>query len=1568
MKPSDCFRTFAAFVICGVLFSASAQPQLLSDEALRQISALHAEKEGRTPAQQKMDSQLVYATKQNRGQTIALNVPLLRPDVKLNPDGRVLVDLKANVTEPLLRELLKAGGEVVNQHPQFQAVRALVPLAAIESLAALPDVLFIRPADECAPRTGSLTSEGDTTHAAVTARTNFGVTGAGIKVGVLSDSVDYLTNSQASGDLGVVTVLPGQAGSSVGEGTALLEIIHDLAPGATLYFATAFSGAANFANNILALRAAGCDILVDDVGYFNESPFQDGIIAQAVNTVTTGGALYFASAGNSGNLNHGTSGTWEGDFLDGGAAGSLLTGKGGILHNFGGGTYNTVVAVDSTYPRLDLFWSDPLGASTNDYDLYVLNSTGTSVLRSSTTTQNGSQDPYESVGALNVGERVVIVKASGTNRFLHLETGRGRLTFNTSGNAHGHECATNAYCVAATSALTAYPGAFTGGVANPAESFTSDGPRRVFYQADGSAITPGNYSSTGGAVRQKPDITAADGVKTSVPGFNPFYGTSAASPHAAAIAALLKSKNNTLTPAQIRTALTNTALDIESLGYDRTAGAGIIMAQAALQFVSALPALAVVSTALTAEGCAPTNGVMDPGEVVTVNFALTNGGGSTANLVATLLETNGVTAPSAPQAYGDLGAAGGVVVRPFTFTANGACGGICTAVLQLQDGSTILGTVSNSFRLGALASASYSSGGVALAIPDNNPNAVFVPISVPDGGTVADVNVRVRLNHTYDSDLVLSLLHPDGTAITLASKRGAAGDNYGSGATNCSGTFTVFDDAASTPITSGTAPFAGSYKPTQGLTNLNGKPLFGTWMLKVTDAGGGDTGTVYCVQLDIARQQYLCCSPNLGPDLTGVENAALNYAEDQSATPISGTLALTDDGNLTNATVRITAGFVGGEDVLALNPNPQNGISALYSSNVLTLSGAATAANYQDALRSVTYANTSENPSPATRTVTFAVRDDAGQPSGDKSRDISVAAVNDPPSFVPGPDQNLLACAGALAVVGWATGINSGPPEESSQAVDFIVTNNNRGLFAVEPAVSPTGTLTFTPAANSNGVALVSVKLHDNGGTDSGGLDTSAEQIFAITILAPEPPTITCPTNVVVSTDAGQCLATNVSLGLPLATNHNCGELTVTNDAPPQFPPGPTIVTWTAVDASGNFTTCQQTVTVIDNEAPTLTCPADIVTTNSLGQCSVAVSLGLPLATNENCGVLVVTNNSPEAFPVGTNWVTWTAVDTTGNTTTCLQTVIVWDIAPLVLTGATNKTVEFGASWDFDEPSAVDGHCGSNLPPTIQSTVTNDIPCQTTITRTWQFTDCCTNSVTCSQTVTIADTVPPVLTCVSNKTVECGAAWSFDEPVSLDGCSGTNLTLAILNTLTNGDACQTILTRTWEATDLRTNTAVCSQTVTIADTIPPVLTCVSNKTVECGAAWSFDEPAALDGCSGTNLALAILNTLTNGDACQAILTRTWQATDPCTNSAICSQTVTLRDTTPPVLAVNLAGGLVTLTWVTVPDRTDWLEYKDQLDATNWIVLTNVVGSGSPQSIADGPISANARRFYRVRAQ
>jgi hypothetical protein len=618
----------------------------MSPEALAQIEALLKEKASRTGAQQKMDSQLIYALKMRRGSMIAEGVRTLETNISYNAQGKMTLDLKAMVSDALLNQLKALGADIVSSVAGYNSLRIQVGMDQIEAITALPAVIYIQPKQDAmtsrvdrtaqagsqpsvshdrAPgfasraakvrnlvsaallnRTsikagmvvGSRNTEGDVTHRAFPARNIFNIDGTGVRIGVLSDGVSNLSSSQALGDLGPVTILPGQAGMG-DEGTAMLEIIHDLAPGAQLFFATAFNGITSFAQNIRDLRAAGCDIIVDDVFYFVETPFQDGqtagvasntnggVVIQAVNDVTASGALYFSSAGNSGNLNDGTAGVWEGNFVDGGPTAAPL--PAGSLHNFGGQNFNMLTASSRL---INLYWSDPLGGSSNDYDLFLLSADGTAVVASSTNIQNGTQDPYEQVvrdstaPPFPAGSRIVIVKKTGEeDRFLHLNTNRGRLSIATAGQTHGHAAAANAFGCAATRAGAAFPNPFNS--SNVIETFSSDGPRRIFFRADGTAITPGNFLATGGLLRQKPDITAADGVSvTGVGGFpSPFFGTSAAAPHAAAIAGLVKSANPSFTPAQIRMALTGSAIDIEAPGVDRDSGAGIVDAVAALQAI-----------------------------------------------------------------------------------------------------------------------------------------------------------------------------------------------------------------------------------------------------------------------------------------------------------------------------------------------------------------------------------------------------------------------------------------------------------------------------------------------------------------------------------------------------------------------------------------------------------------------------------------------------------------------------------------------------------------------------------------------------------------------------------------------------------------------------------------------------------------------------------------------------------------------------------------------------------------------------------------------------------------------
>lgn len=833
----------------------SALGETLSETAIQQIQAMQAEKDSFTPAQQKMDSQLIFALKASRNERIAGGaVPNLRIGAKADANSNIMVDITATVSSNLVTQIQSLGATIITSFPQFNYIRASIPLSQAENIAGLAPVRFVRPAVPFV--TNNSDPEGVVTHRDDFARINFDVDGSGVRIGVISDSVDFLGQAQALGDLGPVTVLPGQSGvPATGEGSAMLEIVHAMTPGADLFFATGDGGPANFANNILLLRFTyGCDVIVDDLTYLNESPFQDAVIAQAVNSVTASGGLYFSSAGNSGNLDSGTSGTWEGDFTNAAPVAAPVDTKGGFIHGFGTNTYDLVTQPSSDGGPTTLFWSDPLGASTNDYDLYILDTNGQNIVSSSVTVQNGTQDPFEIVPAPNINERVVVVLATGTNRFLHVNNFRGQLLLGTAGNTLGHNAATNAFTVAAVDVRNNYPNPFTGGGRDPVEFFSSDGPRRMFYFPDGAPMTPGDFSATGGHVFQKPDVTAANGVTTSVPGFAPFYGTSAAAPHAAAIAGLIKSYNPFIGANQIRRAMTSTALDIMAVGPDRDSGVGIVMADLALAAAPVPPPLPrlVISTNYISGGNG--NGVIDYNECNSLLLVLENIGRIDATGVHASLATTtpGVTIAQPNSSYPDISTnatSTNLLAFKISTAPTFVCGTPIFLVLTIKTDQLI-----------TFAALTLPTGQPGVPVRfDNN-----IPTPIPDNGitnsiinvtnvnfAITKLNVSLHITHPFDADLVLQLISPDGTTNTLSRNNGSSGQNYGLGCAT-EGQRTTFDDDALVPIAGGVPPFLGSFQPDQPLAVFNGKSgtnVNGPWRLQAADVAAFDVGTLDCWSL-----------------------------------------------------------------------------------------------------------------------------------------------------------------------------------------------------------------------------------------------------------------------------------------------------------------------------------------------------------------------------------------------------------------------------------------------------------------------------------------------------------------------------------------------------------------------------------------------------------------------------------------------------------------------------------------------------------------------------------------------
>ncbi|MEO6916684.1 MAG: S8 family serine peptidase, partial [Chitinophagaceae bacterium] len=756
-------------LILALSFFDQAMAQF-SDRTSRDIQLLLNEKNSRTGVQKKIDSRLLQFVREKRGEKMAAGLNLESVIMESDSKGDFEVDIQGEVTDALITRMEFIGARIISSSVKFGAVRASVSVGMVEKLAAFTEIFFIEPAARMqlegringsrtfkvpAPKTpapvlkagfeerakriqevirkylkgkenpaplfsGLLNSQGDRAHRADDARNTYGYAGQGIRIGLISDSYNSLGGAAADisngelpgvgnplGNATPVTVVQESSGSD--EGRAMMQIVHDLAPKAQLFFATAYGGPANFASNILALRNApnNCDVIIDDISYDNEPVFYDGIIAQAVNTVTAGGALYFGSAGNEGSLAKNTAGAYESDFTDAGSTVFPGSSKLGSVHNFGSSTVpvtsDSIIAAGTFYA---LHWADAPGSSANDYDLFLVSATGV-VKASSTNIQNGSQNPYEEITppAFAAGDRLVIFKsANAAPRAFHLTSPRGKLKYATNGQTHGHASAAGAFAVAATPATAPassvtkpgpFPAAFS--ALNQVEDFSSDGPRKIFFNSNGTPITPGNFlfQTNGGLIRNKPDITAADGVSTTVPSLATFYGTSAAAPHAGAIAGLLKSANPALTVSQIRTILTTTTADIESPGFDNVSGFGILQAFQAMQLLSPVAQATVSLGSVTAaEGSFRNdNGNLDPGEIGNLTLSLNNFSkvGATS-VVGTLSTTNpGVTVLQATSAYPNVPESGSAQnLAPFVIALNSS----------LNCGATINFTLSVSFQGG----------------------------------------------------------------------------------------------------------------------------------------------------------------------------------------------------------------------------------------------------------------------------------------------------------------------------------------------------------------------------------------------------------------------------------------------------------------------------------------------------------------------------------------------------------------------------------------------------------------------------------------------------------------------------------------------------------------------------------------------------------------------------------------------------------------------------------------------------------------------------------------------------
>ncbi len=591
-------------------------------------------------------------------QAKALSLAAEGPGSLLREGNRVLAEVRFESGAAAATDALRAAGaKVVDVSPRYQTVTVaakpaeLPAIGEVARVGGVTEVLtpIIRAAG-CP--SGATVSEGDAQLNAAGARSSFALDGSGVTVGILSDSFDRAATAIPGGPIAThahedvldgdlpgtgnpcgntapVGVLDDSEGEGADEGRAMAQIVHDLAPGANIDFATAFTGETGFASNIRRLAAAGAKVIADDVGYFEEPFFQDGPIATAVDEVTAVGVSYFSSASNDNLIDSAGRdiASWEAPaFRDSHSCPPALVElseeiekeeeefglvPGGLHPNAcmdfdpAGGepdeTFGITVSKGATL-TVDLQWAEPWNGVATDIDAYLIDQNGEVAAGGIEDNVGVSQKPVEVFqweNGTSSAQTVQLVvnrfsgAASPRLKVALLQNGGGVTETEYPESSEGDVVGPTVFGHAGSAAAIGV-GAVRYSDGSKPERYSSRGPVRHYF---GPVVNASPAPATGEQVIAKPDLAATDCGATTFfarpeAGVWRFCGTSAAAPHAAAVAALVRQANPGASAAQVRSALTSTARPVGAFGPDAV-GAGLLDAYGAVAALALPPAVAI---------------------------------------------------------------------------------------------------------------------------------------------------------------------------------------------------------------------------------------------------------------------------------------------------------------------------------------------------------------------------------------------------------------------------------------------------------------------------------------------------------------------------------------------------------------------------------------------------------------------------------------------------------------------------------------------------------------------------------------------------------------------------------------------------------------------------------------------------------------------------------------------------------------------------------------------------------------------------------------------------------------